>query len=119
MCSHCGGGTVLLPSGCSLDAVSILQYFYDRQVQRPEARAAMRAAFAMAEEVHPVEENLRWRDWERFSGRQKTRMKPGGVVGRVRYNGPVGPFLPYLRLGEYIHVGKNTAFGLGQMVVYG
>lgn len=118
MYAHCGGGTLPLPSGPSPDVVDVLRYFYDRTAQHPETRVAIREAFGMAEQIEIAKQDLQWQDWERYSGRQETRMKLGGVLGRVQYSGPVGPFLPYLRLGEYLHVGKNTAFGLGQMVVY-
>ncbi|MCI0512309.1 CRISPR system precrRNA processing endoribonuclease RAMP protein Cas6 [candidate division KSB1 bacterium] len=37
---------------------------------------------------------LQWRDWERFSNRQQRRMKLGGVVGQVTYQGAIQPFLP-------------------------
>lgn len=57
--------------------------------------------------------SLRWHDWERWSARQDTKMKMGGVVGRISFNGDLGEFLPYLRQGELLHVGKGTAFGLG------
>lgn len=115
--AHCGGGTVPLPCGKPIDVVAILRYFYDRTAQHPETRMAIREAFGMAEQIGIAKQELQWQDWERYSGRQETRMKLGGILGRVQYSGPVGPFLPYLRLGEYLHVGKNTAFGLGQMVV--
>jgi CRISPR/Cas system endoribonuclease Cas6 (RAMP superfamily) len=71
----------------------------------------------MAEQVAITAQSLHWEDWERYSTRQEDRMKLDGMVGSIRYTGPLDPFLPYLRLGEYIHVGKNTAFGLGQMAV--
>jgi CRISPR/Cas system endoribonuclease Cas6 (RAMP superfamily) len=58
--------------------------------------------------------NIRWRDWERYSARQDTRMKMGGFVGKVNYRGDVGEFLPLLRLGEILHLGKGTGFGLGR-----
>jgi hypothetical protein len=72
-------------------------------------------AFELAANVNVQAQHLRWHDWERYSNRQQTRMTLGGVLGRVRYVGELGPFLPYLRLGELIHVGKNSAFGLGQI----
>jgi hypothetical protein len=83
----------------------------------PGGACRVRDAFALAAQVITVAQQLHWSDWERYSGRQETRMKLGGIVGTVRYRGPCAAFLPYMRLGEYIHVGKNTAFGLGQMAV--
>lgn len=118
MYAYGSGGTLPLPAGPSLDALALLHYFYDRHAQRPEARAAIRDAFALATQVTTVAQRLHWSDWERYSGRQDTRMKLGGILGTIRYRGPCTPFLPYVRLGEYIHVGKNTAFGLGQMAVH-
>lgn len=117
MYAHCGGGTFPLPTGHPIDALAVLRYFYDRTSQVPEDRQAIRDAFGRAEQVGITANRLRWEDWERYSTRQEDHMRLGGVVGTIRYTGPLDPFLPYLRLGEYIHVGKNTAFGLGQMAV--
>jgi hypothetical protein len=73
-----------------------------------------RGLIAAAEQVETVESELRWCDWERYSARQDTRMKLGGFVGRVTYRGDLQPFLPLLQLGEIVHVGKGTSFGLGK-----
>ena len=73
-----------------------------------------KAMIGRAEKVEKVQDSLSWRDWERYSGRQKTRMKMGGLVGTVTYRGEIEPFLSLLRAGEVLHVGKGTAFGLGK-----
>ncbi|NLW36112.1 MAG: CRISPR system precrRNA processing endoribonuclease RAMP protein Cas6 [Syntrophorhabdus aromaticivorans] len=57
---------------------------------------------------------VRWQDMERYSSRQKTLMYQGGIVGSVRYEGDITPFLPILRLGEFINVGASTTVGLGR-----
>lgn len=57
---------------------------------------------------------LRWVDLERRSARQGTTMKLGGFVGYALYEGEITRFLPYLVLGEQIHVGKGATFGLGK-----
>lgn len=54
-----------------------------------------------------------WRDWTRYSNRQKQKMTLGGVVGRWTLRGELTPFLPFLHLGQWLHVGKETTFGLG------
>jgi len=66
-----------------------------------------------AGQVVTESKSFRWHDWERWSARQETKMKMGGVVGRMAFSGDLGEFLPYLRQGELLHVGKGTAFGLG------
>jgi len=68
----------------------------------------------MAKEVAVKNERLRWQDWNRYSHRQGTKMTLGGMVGRVEYSGDIRRFWPILSLGEIIHVGKNTSFGLGK-----
>jgi CRISPR/Cas system endoribonuclease Cas6 (RAMP superfamily) len=41
-------------------------------------------------------------------------MKMGGFVGKVEYQGQVSEFIPLFKLGEKVHVGKATGFGLGK-----
>lgn len=71
------------------------------------------------DEVAIANQNLAWVDWERESNRQKTRMKQGGLIGHISYRGDLSPFVPLICLGEHMHVGKNTAFGLGKFSVTG
>ncbi len=67
-----------------------------------------------AEGVSTRQADLKWVDWERYSSRQNARMTLGGFVGAVTFEGDLEPFAPFLRLGEVVHVGKGTAFGLGK-----
>jgi len=61
-----------------------------------------------------TQDNLKWVDLTRFSSRQKTVMKLGGLVGDISYKGPIKKHVPLLKIGEHIHVGKSTTFGLGK-----
>jgi len=69
------------------------------------------------EGVRRIEQKVVWYDWERYSSYQNSRMKLGGIVGYVTYEGEVAPFIPYLYLGEYIHIGKQSTFGNGTIKV--
>ena len=60
---------------------------------------------------------LVWRDWTRFSSRQQQKMTLGGVIGEWTLSGTLTPFLPFLRLGEWLHVGKEASFGLGRYTI--
>lgn len=64
--------------------------------------------------VKTVSSELSWYDWERYSTRKKRPMKLGGVLGNITFAGNFAPFLPYIILGKYIHIGKQTSFGLGK-----
>jgi len=64
--------------------------------------------------IKTAKQSLYWHDWERYSNRQKTRMKMGGFMGEIAYKGELKEFWPYIRLGEYVHVGKGSGFGLGR-----
>jgi hypothetical protein len=71
------------------------------------------AALAQRAEAIESDKDLRWRDWQRYSSRQQQKMALGGVVGRWTLSGDLAPFLPFLHLGQWLHVGKEAAFGLG------
>ncbi|MCZ7361405.1 MAG: CRISPR system precrRNA processing endoribonuclease RAMP protein Cas6 [Candidatus Methanoperedens sp.] len=64
--------------------------------------------------VKTVHSDLQWRDWERYSQRQGTRMKMGGFVGEMRFEGDLAEFNPFLKIGEFLHIGKGTVYGLGK-----
>jgi len=76
-----------------------------------------RELLAIARQVQTRRQDLAWVDWTRYSGRQATVMQLGGWVGEIEFEGPLTPLWGWLRLGEVVHVGKNTAFGLGQYVL--
>lgn len=71
----------------------------------------------LAENIETESSSLRFVDWARYSSRQKTRMLLGGYTGEITFKGDLMPFLPFLRLGQYVHVGKNPTFGLGQYTI--
>ncbi len=67
-----------------------------------------------AQDVKVKKRNLKWYDWERYSARQETKMKMGGCVGKITFEGDIEPFIDLIRAGEVLHVGKGTGFGLGR-----
>jgi len=71
-----------------------------------------------AKKIKAQESKLSWFDWERYSRRQDERMRLGGLVGYKIFKGDFKDFLPLLLLGEFIHIGKNTSFGLGKYRIF-
>ena len=62
-----------------------------------------------------VETCLEWRDWTRYSNRQKTSMKMGGLLGHLKLESSrLGQWWPLLWYGQWLHVGKQSSMGLGQ-----
>jgi len=59
--------------------------------------------------------NFNFLDFKRFSNRQKTSMKLGGVVGSIQIEDMDENTYKYLKLGELIGVGKQVTFGLGKI----
>lgn len=64
--------------------------------------------------IRTVNKTMVWDDWDRFSGRQKKWMKFGGLLGDVVYEGDLAPFQDVLEIGEWLHLGGKTSFGLGK-----
>ena len=63
--------------------------------------------------------DLVWRDWARWSGRQKAYIQLGGVVGTVELDLNACPELwPFLALASETHMGKAATMGLGRMTLH-
>lgn len=65
-----------------------------------------------------TEKNLKWRDYVRYSTRQKKEMLLGGLIGNFTVSGDFSSYeCAILQFAELFHGGKNTNFGLGKMKV--
>ncbi|RZD18093.1 MAG: CRISPR system precrRNA processing endoribonuclease RAMP protein Cas6 [Candidatus Acididesulfobacter diazotrophicus] len=58
--------------------------------------------------------NLKWWSVDRYSNRQKKHIKLSGFIGDVLFENVPSEFLWIIKLGEVIHIGKNTTFGNGK-----
>ncbi len=97
-----------------LRRISLLGYFH---CNADPAEVDFRGIIKKAEDVTVKKRDFRWYDWERYSARQDARMKMGGFVGEITFEGDIGPFMPLIKAGEILHVGKGTTFGLGKYQV--
>jgi hypothetical protein len=108
-----GGETVSVPAFHHLikrlrDRINALAYFYCGEALDLDFKAVGQHA----ESVRSVSVNSRWIERNRQT-RRGERQDLSGFIGEVTYRGDLKPFLPLLLLGEYMHVGKNAAFGNG------
>jgi hypothetical protein len=53
-------------------------------------------------------------NWKRYSFKQQGQLPFGGLKGQVSYFGEIANALPWLKLGEQLHIGGKTTFGLGK-----
>lgn len=94
-----------------LRRVNSLAYFHTKS---PTIVWDWQTVLEAADNVSLKNQQLQWVDWERYSNRQKTRMKLGGFVGEMTFSGDLGQFIALLQIGELVHVGKGATFGLGK-----
>jgi len=67
-----------------------------------------------APEAALTRSELAWKDWTRYSSRQRTRMQMGGLTGELWLDTEaLGNWAGLIGLGQWLHVGKATTMGLG------
>jgi CRISPR-associated endoribonuclease Cas6 len=93
-----------------LRRISLLSYFHCGE----ELKLDFKGLIDKAKEIKVKKSNLKWYDWERLSNRQNTKIKMGGLVGKITFEGELSEFMPLVQLGEYVHLGKSTSFGMGK-----
>ena len=92
-----------------LRRISALSYFHVGK----ELDIDFKGFIAQAQEVTTTEKELRFVKIRRYSARTKREMPLQGLMGTVSFQGNITPFVPLLKAGSLVHVGKNTSFGLG------
>ena len=99
-----------------VNRITSLERFYGSPEDAEPAKYA--ELLDLAREVRMTENAQRWVDLERYSTRQRTKLKMGGAVGYAVYEcEDFTPFAGLLALGEWLHVGKLTTMGLGRFEV--
>ena len=64
-----------------------------------------------------IKRELKFLDISRYSNRQQTKLKIGGLIGEMKVKDINEKSYRLLKLGEIIGVGKQTVFGLGKIEV--
>jgi hypothetical protein len=91
------------------DRINALAYFYCGSGLDIDFKGFGEAA----DGIVTVADSTRWVESSRYSRRREVSHDLSGFVGEATFEGDLEPFLPYLLLGEYLHVGKNAVFGNG------
>lgn len=92
-----------------LRRISMLTYFHGDVALETDFKSLTLAARSVRMQVA-----LQWREQVRYSARQKSEMKLGGVVGTLRIEGQeLSPFWPFLWLGQWTHAGSAASMGNG------
>lgn len=90
---------------------SLLSQYYGEGALYSESQFS---SLGKAAETIAGNHNMQWHDWTRRSSRQSRTMQLGGAMGSWRLEGDLVPFWDAIRLGEWLHVGKEASFGLGK-----
>jgi CRISPR-associated endoribonuclease Cas6 len=90
----------------------LLEEFHGENYQPPNFAELSEKARAVN-----CETNFAWCSWDRYSNRQQQKIKMGGVLGDITLNGELALFLPLLNIGQWLHVGNKTSFGMGLYVI--
>lgn len=96
--------------GHLLRRISLLCHFYGEELGDVDFKNLLR----LADGVRFRRAALSWLDLARYSSRQRTKVPMGGVVGGFEIGDDLGPFWPYLWLGQWTRVGKACTMGLGR-----
>ena len=72
-----------------------------------------------AENVRTVSAQTDWVERFRTSSKTSQRHELSGFIGEAAYEGDLSEFLPWLAVGEVLHVGKHAAWGNGWISVQG
>lgn len=110
-------GKILRPE--QIQASHILRQLMRRlsslsQLYFPQAIQADFASLKQNAEETPSQAQWTWQNWQRYSNRQQQNMQLGGVIGHITLCQLTPEFATMLYIGQWLHIGKETVFGLGK-----
>jgi hypothetical protein len=74
----------------------------------------LKLQFTVAREISG---ELEWKDYARYSNRQKTKVPMGGLVGKAMIKNPPAWVMEWLHAANLVHIGKGAAMGLGRIEI--
>jgi len=89
------------------------RYHRLRHYYTDENKEKFEIDWKLARQVKIIHQELRPVHFKRFSNRQKRPVPVDGITGKITFSGNLTPFYPWLKIGEFLHVGKGAVFGLG------
>ncbi len=93
-----------------LRRLSLMSRFHcNREIESP-----YRELFRLAESSAIAYDKTRRRIFWRYSSRQNREIRFSGSIGRIGYRNVHAALIPYLKLGQAVHLGKNASFGMGK-----
>ena len=95
------------------DRISALRSLYGAGPLEIDFRAMGERAAA----VRMTRCEVKMTEVDRLSSRTGQRHSLGGFVGEAEYEGELGEFMGYLRLGMWVGVGRQTVWGKGEVEV--
>ena len=71
------------------------------------------AELAAAAKGATMAADTQWLELSRYSSTHAGKHSISGLVGLVTYRGALGPLLPWLTFGQWLHIGKAAVQGNG------
>ncbi len=98
----------------SIDGPILFRRLWQRIAAWGEYQLSRQIKPPFFDEIEVKQDETYWWQVERWSSRQQKRLDVSGLVGKVIFSGLDNFTWGLLRLGEHLHIGKNTTSGLGK-----
>lgn len=93
--------------------INSISRFYGSGMMIPSSEKTQLMREAESVKMDRSRTTARWEEWDRPQKPGRSKMTFGGLLGEIGYSGELGPFVPWLALGQWTGVGGKTSFGLG------
>lgn len=108
---------LLMASDVIMAAVKRVGAMAEMQLDIAHTDIDFPALTEQAKSIELGERYLTWTEYRRRSNRQQRFIPLGGLIGSFTLTGDLAPFAYYLHVAQWLHIGKEYAFGLGGIAI--